>query len=40
MESEIEQLAQGGLPAGDRVELYMKYFGIESSSYKVTQLID
>lgn len=35
LESDIETLAQGGFTSGERVELYMKYFGIESSSYKV-----
>lgn len=38
MESEIESLAQGGIPSGDRVELYTKYFSIDSGSFKVNNL--
>lgn len=37
LESEIETLAQGGFSNGERVELYRKYFSIESSSFKVQQ---
>ena len=33
--SEIENFAQGGLPTGERVEIYLKYFGLETNSSKV-----
>jgi hypothetical protein len=32
LESEIENFAIGGISTGERVELYMKYFGIENST--------
>ena len=40
LESEIELLAQGGIPGGDRVEIYFKYFGIENNMTKVNNFID
>jgi len=35
LSSDIEKFAMGGIPNGERVDLYMKYFGIENSGAKV-----